>query len=238
MFTDDPEWHQCASEQVRVEYVAENDLDDKTLRDIADKINICLGLPETICKNGCATFKIHVNKGFKGENKKYMAIACIFYAQREMQSGARTKEEFASLFGLDLKKFTKTMSVIKTILFQNTTTKHMVRHRAISSDTLHRIVLQVTDIPADKMQDVKKTVHKFFDKIKDNRLVMDMYHIDKLNVGLVYMACRFLKINTTIKHISQATDTSMATIIKIESTVKQTLQRPPHSAAASNKALV
>lgn len=223
MYTDDPEWHSCAegfNTKCRAE-VINNSLTQST-RMIIDTIQGCTDLPDGICQNGGRMYEEHHTK-CAVHKKWYTVCAFVFYAQRDLTSGARTKDEFCTAVGLDITQFSKVLGTVKDVLFQTKETQHYVRPRDNVADTLHRLVLSVPSIPQGAIQEVKRTVNRIMDKIDRSAANFASIQSQKLNAAVVYMACRFLKIKTTIKEVAESTNTSMATIIKIEAIVKTTM---------------
>lgn len=218
MFTDEPEWHVSNSSIQRAELLNPSTyIKDKSVRQITDNIQLTLQLPESICMSGAQLYTTSQNN-FKGDNKRYVVTACVFYAQKEMRSGARTREEFCSFLGLDPHKFSKTLSTIKDDMYAQNAAP--CRNRI--DDTLSRSIYCIADIPTDSIMRVKTTVLKLYDRVREQKEVK-CFHVEKLGIALVYMACRILKIAITIKHVADCTETSMATIIKIENCVKHLL---------------
>lgn len=230
MFTEDPEWRSFSddlpmygnhkSNMCRVE--PSHEIIKQETRDIMCCIQDRTQLPEAICKSGGLLYE-EFRKHCSMNKKWYVVGAFVFYAQRDLQSGARTKEELCEALGLDVSTFSKALTMVKDVLYQSKSTQRLVAPRDNYRDTLHRLVASIQSIPEKRFLEVKRTVYKLHSKIQKPDSVFASIQADKLNAGLVYMACRFLHIKVTMKEISDFTCTSMATIIKIESLVKGVL---------------
>jgi transcription initiation factor TFIIIB Brf1 subunit/transcription initiation factor TFIIB len=223
MFTDDPEWRSFSegiSTSCRAEVVIKS-MNFET-RQIIENIHQSTQILESVCQNGGMLYDEH-HKRCGANQKLYVVSAFVFYAQREQNSGVRTKEEICEVLGFDIIQFNKVLTAVKEVLFQSTNAKHLVRHRDNVKDTMHRIVVCVPGIPDKSIQDVKRVMNRLHNKIDRSAEAFSSIQPEKLNAALVYMACRFLNIKMTIKEVSEATLTSMATIIKIEALVKDVL---------------
>lgn len=204
------------------------------------------GIPQDVfqlAEFACSTLGLHESVSFaamqlykrfaqacsapiRGNNRRLIVYAFVFYAQRDIRVGARTRDEFCSLLGLEPSLFCKAIGIAKDFLYQQEDTKHLVGYRENHDDTLHRLVMGCTDIPTDKMQDVKKTVHKLFSRIGQQNSTNELWasvQVEKTNAAFIYMSCRLLNIKTTMSHIAACCNTSMATIIKIENMAKAIL---------------
>lgn len=230
LFTDEPEWRQYASElpfaetsNSRVDMIDNaQTFKDIEVRNIVECIQSKLHLPEHICTNGGQLYEEFKNKC--SSNKKWCLVsAFVFYAQRDLVTGARTKDEFINAIGLIASQFNKTLTMVKEVLFQQKETQRLVTHRENVSDTLHRLVVMVKSIPENRIQDVKRTVNKLYAKIDRSAEPFSSIQVDKLNAAIIYMACRYLKMRITVKEVAESCSTSMATIIKVETLVKERL---------------
>lgn len=226
MMSEEPEWRhfQCEDDPSRVGLAEEQYISDRSVKDLMDLIHTRLQIPEAVCHSGGLIFKT-IRQTFKGVHRVAVIAACIYYAQRDMQAGARTKVEFADALGIELCHMTRASVTTKEHLYQSESTKHLVQFRENKDDTLYRLIILVKDIPTNKIQEVKRVIYKLYDRIKSSKKdqVLASIQIDKLNVALIYMACNFAKIKVTMTHVAACCECSMATIIKTEALVKKCL---------------
>lgn len=223
MMQDEQEWRYFADDTVDPSRVAPMDepIIKKSIEHHLDNMNSILQIPESVCKHGGLIFGT-LDKGSKGVNRVALVYACVYYAQREMPNGARTKQEIAQYMGIDLNTLIKASYIVKEHLYQSLETRHLTQSKDNKDDTLHRMLIQVTSIPLNRIQHVKKLVHKIFSKVSSAPKIQSI-QIEKVNATLIYMACNFAGIKTTMTLVANACSTSLATIIKIETIVKDLL---------------
>lgn len=188
---------------------------------ILSNIQSILHIPESICKLGGIIFGT-IDKQSKGAHRIALVHACVYYAQREMSSGSRTKQEMSQYLGIDLNALIKASYTVKEHLFRSQEWRHLTIPKNNKDDTLHRMLILVTDIPTDQIQQVKKIIHKIHTKVSTSPK-LDTIQVEKINAALIYMACNFAGIKTTMTHVANVCGTSLATIIKIEALIKQML---------------
>lgn len=228
MMSEAPEWRYYTDNEgngdpSRVGYSEKPMIKNKFVKDICSMVHIQLNIPEKVCEHGGIIFS-SIKHTFKGDQRLAVLCSCIYYAQREIQAGARTKQEIATAMCINQNIMTKACVFVKEHLFQNDDTKHLVTFRENKDDTLYRLILVVTEIPVCKINEVKRTVNKLYDRIRSfGHAKIQSMQVEKLNTTLIYMACKFLKINLTMTHISKCCDISIATLIKTEDIIKQIL---------------
>lgn len=228
MMSEEPEWrtyHDTDHDRSRVGLADTPHISDKNVLDVVEHIHALLKIPEKICEEGGIIFE-SLPFTVKGNNRLASICACVYLCQRNMQAGARTLQEFADIMGVEKSVLHKFTTVIKEHLYQNQQTKHMTEFKEDVNDTLYRLLLKVTDVPTNKIQEVKQIVLKLHNRIQStNGNILQNLQIEKVNVALIYMACNFANIKTTMTHVATSCNTSLATICKIETLVKSALSR-------------
>ena len=201
------------------EEVYEYDIEktNNTCRALQHIIDI-LNLPGNVAQTAQEMFE-QLDKGIKGRHKQFVQCACVYYAQKYMNSGSRTLEEIGRTLNIESGHLLKASTFVHNKLFQLQQFKYLFTcSNDKQHDTLYRDIEAVRCVPKDKYQDTKKVVSRLYDLIKDDNIIKSM-PIQKINVALIYIASKILNIKVSLKEVGIASKVSTSTILKVESIV-------------------
>lgn len=155
----------------------------------------------------------------KGGNRRTCAVACIYLAQRQMNSGTLSKTELCDAICVNGSEFSHALTALKVVLYDDVCFSYLIKKQNKIEDVLFRMMNQIPEIETSNFQKVKSVVFKLFDKIRCEKLLMGMPS-EKVTASLIFIACKTLKIKFKLSAFCKINSTSCSSVFKIEQAVR------------------
>lgn len=157
----------------------------------------------------------------KGMYKKVCAVACLYIAQRQMNSGNLSKTELCNAMCVSTTEFSLALTSLKEVLFRDPQFSHFIRKQSKIEDVLHRMLESISEIDGQHFQKIRSVVFKLHQRVESDKELLGMPS-EKVTAGLIYIACKSLCINIKLKVFCKTVDTSCSSVFRIERAIRKT----------------
>lgn len=162
---------------------------------------------------------------YKGDRRRlYFVAAAIIYASRALPAGARTRSEICEAAQVtNTSTFSKVCTEIMSALEGTELEKRLMRGSVETLAVINRTIHKLAFLEPKDYGRVRCSVLNIRDRVMGDGRIMPI-RSEKLTAAMVYMACKMNNIpNTTHKNVSLTSNTSVATLHKVESILKDIL---------------
>lgn len=199
---------------------------EENLKDVLMYISNVTSVPDSVIDFAKSMVNEYYKKSkytFKGDTRRLLfASAAVYFSTKSVTGASRSSYEICSALQLCPKMFHKVCTQMSDILRGTQFEAFMVHGEVDVVDTLMRMIRSIPDIPENAVYEVRKKVLQLYERIRSNLTIMT-YATEKLNATLIYMVCMILKLGVKMKTVSAYCNTSLTTIINIETEVKKLL---------------
>lgn len=157
----------------------------------------------------------------KGMHKKVCAVACLYLAQRQMNSGTLSKTELCNAACIGTTEFSLALTSLKDVLFRDPLMQHFIKKQSKIEDVLFRMLDSIPEIEGRHFQKIRSVVFKLHQRVENDKALMGMPS-EKVTASLIYIACKSLDIKFKLKVFCKAVDTSCSSVFRIERAVRNT----------------
>jgi transcription initiation factor TFIIIB Brf1 subunit/transcription initiation factor TFIIB len=240
LLDDYPEWRNYASEydnnvhneSARAEIDTHQScaIPTTSYKVVAESIEREMRIPHSVCDDALQMM-MEYDFGVRGGNITLYMSACIYYAQRFMLNGTRTREEFIRALFLDSTQFCRACKAVKGKIMADAKRRDIMKRIETCQDIVHRQIYTITSIPESSIHTIKRTVLKIDAKIqRDPRNIVEknelsFMKVEKVVATYIYVAAQILRIPVTKQTFSKQSNISVATLTKIENVIKTVLSR-------------
>lgn len=155
----------------------------------------------------------------KSNNKKTAAVACVYLALRQLNSGIISKSELCKATCVGSTEFSLALTTLKEAICDDPMFSHLIKKRSKIEDVLFRMLNSVPEIESHNFQKIKSLVFKLYGRIGEDKELMGMPS-EKVTASLIYIACKSLRIEFKLKDFCSVIDTSCSSVFRIERAVR------------------